>query len=134
MSQQHTSVNTPSIARLLFVLGVLGAMLLLLVFRAFDLHVLQHDFLANQGEKRNLRSEPLAAHRGVIYDRSGSPLAVSTPVTTLWGNPSELVEHRQEWQRLRANNVVSAAKIADVVRGRENKKFVYLARGLAPLQ
>lgn len=134
MSQQQLTIKTPSVARLWFVLGVLGVMLLLLAFRAFDLHVLQHEFLANQGEKRNLRSEPLAAHRGVIYDRTGSPLAVSTPVTTLWGNPSELVEHRQEWQRLRHNKVVSAAKIADMVRGRENKKFVYLARGLAPLQ
>src|SRR5690625_2065273 len=115
MSQQQLTIKTPSVARLWFVLGVLGVMLLLLAFRAFDLHVLQHEFLANQGEKRNLRSEPLAAHRGVIYDRTGSPLAVSTPVTTLWGNPSELVEHRQEWQRLRQDRKSTRLNSSHVV-------------------
>lgn len=134
MSQQQHTTREPSNKRLITVFALFGAVLLVLIYRAVDLHVLQHEFLANQGEKRNLRSETLAAHRGVIYDRTGSPLAVSTPVTTLWGNPSELVEHRDEWQRLRNNKVVSTTKLANAVRGRENKKFVYLARGLAPLQ
>lgn len=134
MSDKQLTARVPSKPRLMFVLGVLAVLLGLLVFRAFDLHVLQHDFLANQGEKRNLRTEPLAAHRGVIYDRTGSPLAVSTPVTTLWGNPSELVEHKEAWRRLANNPVLSTAALAEAVRGRENRKFVYLARGLAPLQ
>lgn len=135
MSQQPTVIaRTPSTQRLVFVLGGLAVLLGLLACRAVDLHVLQHDFLANQGEKRNVRTEPLAAHRGVIYDRVGNPLAVSTPVTALWGNPSVLVEHREDWQRLRNNKVVSTAKLTEAVRGRENKHYVYLERRLAPLQ
>lgn len=135
MTQQPKAiVRTPNAERLAFVLGGLALLLGLLVFRAVDLHVLQHDFLASQGEKRNVRTEPLAAHRGVIYDRVGNPLAVSTPVTALWGNPSVLVENREAWQRLRNNKVVSTTKLAEAVRGRENKHFVYLARRLAPLQ
>jgi cell division protein FtsI (penicillin-binding protein 3) len=68
-----------------------------LVGRAVQLQVVQHDFLADQGDIRNLRVEPVAAHRGVIQDRAGRPLAVSTPVTTLWANPGEALEHQEQW-------------------------------------
>ena len=82
---------------------------LLLGWRAADLHVLQHDFLSPQGDMRNLRVEPLAAHRGVITDREGRPLSVSTPVTTLWANPREVLEAREQWQKLHANPVLDSA-------------------------
>ena len=61
--------------------------------------MIQHDYLAHQGDIRNLRVEPLAAHRGVIRDRAGKPLAVSTPVVTLWVNPREAMEHQDQWGR-----------------------------------
>ena len=54
-----------------FVLGFWLVCACVLVVRAVDLQVIQHDFLAHQGDIRNLRVEPLAAHRGVIRDRDG---------------------------------------------------------------
>ena len=66
-----------------FVLGFWAVCGAVLVGRAVQLQVVEHDFLAHQGEIRNLRVEPVAAHRGVIRDREGRPLAVSTPVTTM---------------------------------------------------
>jgi len=57
--------------------------------RAVYLQVWQSEFLTDQGEKRVQRIAPIPAYRGMITDRRGEPLAVSTPVETLWANPRE---------------------------------------------
>ena len=105
-----------------------------LVGRAVQLQVVQHDFLADQGDIRNLRVEPVAAHRGVIQDRAGRPLAVSTPVTTLWANPGEALEHQEQWARLGNNPIIDSRAFASRVNSHKGKEFIYLARGLAPEQ
>ena len=115
-----------------FVLAFWALCACLLLARAVDLQVIQHDFLAHQGDIRNLRVEPLAAHRGVIRDRSGRPLAVSTPVVTLWVNPREALAHQDAWARLGNNPVVNQKVFARKVRRHESREFVYLERGLAP--
>ena len=45
------------------------------------------DFLQNQGDNRSIRKAIIPAYRGVITDRNGEPLAVSTPVTAIIVNP-----------------------------------------------
>jgi len=45
------------------------------------------DFLQTQGDVRAIREEVIPAYRGLITDRNGEPLAVSTPVITLIANP-----------------------------------------------
>ncbi len=107
---------------------------LLLIWRSLDLHLVQSDFLSRQGELRNLRIEPLPAHRGVVTDRDGRPLAVSTPVATLWANPRELMEARETWSRLEGNPVLDHRELARRVERGEGREFVYLARHLAPEQ
>lgn len=105
-----------------------------LLARAVDLQIRQHDFLAQQGDMRNLRIEPLAAHRGVITDRDGRPLAVSTPVTTLWANPGEVLKAQDSWSRLQNNPVLNRKKLSQKVLPNKHREFVYLARHLAPDQ
>ena len=63
----------------------------LLAVRIVDLHV-NRTFLQGQGDARTLRTDPIPAHRGMITDRNGEPLAISTPVMTLWANPQQLPE------------------------------------------
>jgi cell division protein FtsI (penicillin-binding protein 3) len=120
--------------RYLLVVGFWGVLVVGLLFRAVDLHVLQHEFLARQGDMRNLRVEPLAAYRGVISDRDGRPLAVSTPVTTLWANPREALEARDSWSKLSANKVLDNKMLAQRVLPNAQREFIYLARHLAPEQ
>lgn len=132
MSKAKAITMQHKTSRLLIVASFLLLGAAILVWRAFGLHVVDHEYLSRQGEIRNTRVEPLAAHRGVIYDRAGHPLAVSTPMVTLWGNPSELMEHQNDWQRLQDNPIVNTTKLANSVKGRETKKFVYLARRVAP--
>jgi cell division protein FtsI (penicillin-binding protein 3) len=62
----------------------------LLVARAADLQLLRADFYQQQGDQRFLRELPMPTSRGMITDRNGEPLAVSTPVESLWANPQEL--------------------------------------------
>ena len=68
-------------------LALLGASALGLVWRAVGLQLVDHGFLAKQGDARFSRVVDIAAHRGTITDRYGEPLAVSTPVDSIWVNP-----------------------------------------------
>jgi len=74
--------------RLLFALLLLAAAGL--IGRAVDLQLVDHPFLAQQGDARFSRVATIVAHRGNITDRNGEPLAVSTPVDSVWVNPQEL--------------------------------------------
>ncbi|MEE4249912.1 MAG: penicillin-binding transpeptidase domain-containing protein [Alcanivoracaceae bacterium] len=120
--------------RYLFMMAVWALLGIGLLVRAVDLHVVQHEFLSRQGDMRNLRVEPLAAHRGVISDRHGRPLAVSTPVTTLWANPREALESRDSWSRLNGNAILDSKTLAQRVLPNSQREFIYLSRHLAPEQ
>ena len=71
-----------------------------LVWRAVDLQLVDHEFLQSQGNERFTRVNEIAAHRGTITDRFGEPLAVSTPVDTVWANPRELALATDQLPRL----------------------------------
>jgi hypothetical protein len=74
--------------------GTLGLCSLALVGRAFDLQVVDNAFYQAQGDERFLREIPIPTSRGMITDRNGEPLAVSTPVESVWANPQELLKPR----------------------------------------
>lgn len=69
--------------RFRIVLALLALMVGAIAWRIVDLQVIDQSFLKNQGDARSVRHIPIPAHRGLITDRHGEPLAVSTPVTTL---------------------------------------------------
>ena len=64
--------------------------MLVLVGRAIDLQVLSKQFLKHQGDMRQVDDVSVSAYRGMIKDRNGAPLAVSTPVESIAINPREL--------------------------------------------
>lgn len=86
--------------RFRLVLALLALLVGALAWRIVDLQVMDQAFLQGQGDARSVRHIPIPAHRGLIIDRNGEPLAVSTPVTTLWGNPKELQAARARWPEL----------------------------------
>ena len=103
-----------------------------LVGRAAHLQVLQHDFLDGEAKKRHVREVSLSAHRGPIVDRNGQPLAVSTPVDSVWANPRLLGPAIDEVPRLsRMIDVDSEQLLRRISRG-TNREFVYLRRHLPP--
>jgi cell division protein FtsI (penicillin-binding protein 3) len=83
-----------------WVLSVVVLCGLAIVLRAVDLQVMKHDFLAREGESRTIRKVTISTARGNILDRSGEPLAVSTPVDTVWSIPAELAGSPDQLPRL----------------------------------
>jgi len=116
------------------VVGLLGSMVGAIAWRSVDLQVVDRDFLKGQGDARSLRHIPIPAHRGLITDRNGEPLAVSTPVTTLWANPKEMQAAKDRWPALAAALKQNPQQLAERLEQQANKEFIYLVRGLTPEQ
>jgi len=116
------------------VIGLLAVMVGAICWRIIDLQVVDRDFLKGQGDARSLRHIPIPAHRGLITDRNGEPLAVSTPVTTLWANPKEMQASKDRWPQLAAALGQNPQQLADRLTQQASKEFIYLVRGLTPEQ
>ena len=116
------------------VIGLLAIMVGAICWRIIDLQVVDRDFLKGQGDARSLRHIPIPAHRGLITDRNGEPLAVSTPVTTLWANPKEMQASKERWPQLAAALGQNPQQLIERLTQQANKEFIYLVRGLTPEQ
>lgn len=104
----------------------------LLVGRVVILHVVDRPFLQGQGDARTLRTDPIPAHRGMISDRNGEPLAISTPVVTLWANPQDVPEDPiQRLQLARALGMELDDLDARLARF-ASREFMFLRRQLTP--
>lgn len=103
-----------------------------LVYRAIDLHVFEQAFLAEQGDARTIRFEQMDAHRGMIMDRHGEPLAVSAPVETVYADPQFLNLSLSELNDLAKALDVSASWLAKKLEHNKDKRFIYLKRKMAP--
>lgn len=121
--------------RVLVVAAVLAGLFGMLVFRLVQLQVgasqYGADFLKRQGDLRAVRSAEIPAYRGLITDRRGSPLAVSTPVVTLWANPQQLIGSGKETALAQLLNLPVDDFVKKLDRYR-NKQFMYLARHQTP--
>jgi cell division protein FtsI (penicillin-binding protein 3) len=120
--------------RAYLLIGVLIASALGLVWRAVDLQLVDHGFLAREGDARFSRVLDIAAHRGTITDRYGEPLAVSTPVDSLWVNPAELALATDQIPRLAAALQLDRQELARRVTSNLDREFLYLARHLQPAE
>ncbi len=119
-------------ARRGLLLGMLLLAVLVLLWRIVDLQVLRKDFLQYQGDARHLRVVQVAAHRGMITDRHGETLAMSTPVDSVWANPKELSMDHQQQSALAKLLGVSTDQIQEKLASRGGREFVYLKRHVLP--
>ena len=105
-----------------------------LVWRAVNLQLVDHGFLARQGDARFSRVLEIAAHRGTITDRYGEPLAVSTPVDSIWVNPGELALATDQIPRLAAALKLDRLELARRVTSNLDREFLYVARHRQPAE
>lgn len=118
--------------RLLGVAGALGLCSFALVARAFYVQIVDNDFYVAQGEARSLREIPIPTSRGMITDRNGEPLAVSTPVESVWGNPQELLKVPDRLPQLAAALGVPLDELQRKLGQKAGKEFLYLKRRINP--
>ncbi|WOD07597.1 penicillin-binding protein 2 [Marinomonas sp. GJ51-6] len=138
----ENSVYTPAKWRFRFVYFIALMLFLVAGGRLFYLTVVDRDFLQNQGEIRAVRTESIPATRGMILDRRGEPLAVSTPTWTVVANPRVLWNlepdpstnsgPEQEITRLAEVMGVGRAWLQEKFEANKKRSFMYLRRQISP--
>jgi len=104
-----------------------------LVFRAVDLQVLNKEFLQDHGDARALRVVKIPAHRGMITDRNGESLAISTPVNSIWAVPRKVMAADVKLDQLAKYLHMDEKELTSLLRDRIGRQFVYLKRHVAPV-
>ena len=112
------------------VLTLLGAAAGGLVARAAYMQVINTDFFQNKGDAYFVRAVDVPAHRGMILDRNGEPLAVSSPVDSIWVDPREFLNQRERWPQLATALEMTMAELEQKLTGRS--RFAWLRRHMAP--
>ncbi len=118
--------------RRLLVLAMMAVLAGALLWRAVDLQLSHQGFLQRQGAARYLRSVKIPAHRGMILDRNGEPLAISTPVDSVWAHPRELLASTPDWQVLARLLDREPKRLQRLVKSRQQREFIYLKRHVEP--
>ncbi|MDN5754028.1 MAG: penicillin-binding protein 2, partial [Nitrosospira sp.] len=118
---------------------LLAAILLLglagLTARAAYLQGMNNGFLQQKGESRFSRVLEMSAHRGMITDRHGEPLAISTPVESLWASPQGTNATPEQLKKLASlieMDVEEIRKRLNAPQHGSRRDFVYLKRHLSP--
>ena len=121
--------------RFYIVVVALCTLLALLVGRILLLQVLDveqgYEFLQGQGAMRSVRTAEIPAYRGVISDRRGEPLAVSTPVISIWANP-KILNGSERLPELAGALGMELAILSDKLQRYAGKQFMYLERHRDP--
>lgn len=102
-----------------------------LMGRALYLQTWNKQFLREKGDARYSRVVKIFATRGKITDRQGEPLAISTPVESVWANPPDVEIDDQKLQQLAT---LLDLPLADLHKRliETRRDFVYLKRQLPP--
>ncbi len=106
--------------------------MVLLSSRAVYLQLLDNDFLKDHGDARSIRIVGIPAHRGVINDRNGEQLAMSTPVDSIWVTPRKVFEDAGRLPELARVMDMPLNELQQLLRDRISRDFIYLKRHADP--
>ncbi len=120
-----------ALGRVHLFMGLFVVLTLAMAGRVVYLNAAESDFLQNQGDARTVRLERINAHRGMITDRNGKPLAISSPVSSLWANPKELLA-TDDYEELALSFGVSPEEFETRLRRNAHREFIYLRRLMPP--
>lgn len=118
--------------RMVMLIGLFLMAALALVARAIELQVMETEFLQEEGEARYLRQVEIPTMRGRITDRHGQPLAVSTPVQSVWAHPGELLQAADRIPLLASVLGEDADVLQRRLSQRAGREFVWVVRRIRP--
>ncbi|MCK5190794.1 MAG: penicillin-binding protein 2 [Methylococcales bacterium] len=105
----------------------------MLMGRAVFLQVFDTQFLQKQGDRRHVGIVSVPAYRGKVLDRNNEPLAISTPVESVWVNPQHFVkEERDKIVQVAKLLKLTDKKIKRLLNAGSHKRFAYLKRRINP--
>jgi cell division protein FtsI (penicillin-binding protein 3) len=115
-------------------LSFLAVFLLAVIWSAFQRQVVEREFLQQEGAARYLRAWEIPARRGMILDRNGEPLAVSSPVASVWTNPRVILGYPEAITELAEAIGVERSDLMQRIRERRERAFIYVKRRIDPQQ
>ena len=117
-----------------FVLAVFAALAMTLVVRAVYIQLIDDDFYKKEGRDRQIRTVEISASRGDLLDRHGDPIAISTPIPSLYGDPDKLIESPGLIQDVAGLLSVDANRLQERISlaAERGRSFVYIQRHVAP--
>ncbi|WP_299178096.1 penicillin-binding protein 2 [uncultured Neptuniibacter sp.] len=118
--------------RLWLVLTLLLLVAVGITARMLSLYVTEQEFLQTQGDARSLRTVQVPAHRGIITDRNGEPLAVSAPVATIWADPKMTDLQHDSLGRLAVLLKTNKKRLKARLAENRSRRFLYLQRQVSP--
>lgn len=118
--------------RFIIVLTILGLLVVLLIVRVVTLSLIDRKFLERQGNARAIRTIEIPAYRGLILDRNGHPLAISTPVYAISINPEKFMPTYVQLKTLAHVLNMSTQELSAIQKSMAMKKFMYLKRHVTP--
>ena len=118
--------------RRLTVLLAFVCFVVVLAGRALDMQVLHSAFFEQQGDARQLRHVTIPANRGDIVDRNGEPLAISTPVSSIWLNPQEFLAEAKSLKQLARLLSIDPSRLKKKISTYKDREFMYLKRHVSP--
>lgn len=127
---KQPAIKLPVWRRRLLLFMVLAGFAVL-IGRSVYLQSTHKQFLQQKGDARYSRNITLPSHRGMIKDRNGEPLAISTPVESIWASPPDLKMNPQQTKQLA---VLLDLKAESITKKLENnpREFVYIKRRIPP--
>ncbi len=132
MSNRRKKRPSAPLWRIVLVLGAFAVAAVAVVGRAGYLQLLHKDRLQSEGKARYLRTVEVPAHRGMLLDRNGEPLAVSTAVESAWAEPKTLLAHGARISELAAAIGSNGQELEQSLRRRGERQFAYLKRHVRP--
>ena len=129
---ERPGASPPRRWRVRLVVVTLAASTVGLLGRAVYLNLNQGDFLRDEGDARHVRTVSSHAPRGVIRDRHGTALAISTAIESIWVDPREVFRARDRWPELAAAAGLDAKEVRSKLDERADRSFVYLRRHVEP--
>ncbi len=97
-----------------------------------DLSIFQRAFLQRQSNARTIRIVDIPAHRGMITDRNGTPLAISIPVDSVWINPQMFIATPAQLQALAQLLHIPYHTLQVKASNKSKRWFIYLKRHINP--